>query len=195
MRALGILRRLARQARGIAAVEFALIATPLCLVLLALIDLGFRAYIGAALEGALDQAARKVTVGGVTPATISAFVGTRVRSILPGATVTVTPKSYGDFSSVGKPEPITTDTAPLGTYNAGDCFLDQNGNGVWDSDAGRTGNGGSDDVVYYTATVSFPALVPLGRLIGWGSTRTVSATTMVRNQPYAAQPQPLIICT
>jgi Flp pilus assembly protein TadG len=188
-------RRLARDRRGIAAVEFALVSVPVIIMLLALIDLGFRSYIAAQLQGTLDQAARRVTIGGVSTSTVSTFVTDRIRRILPGATVSIVPKSYDDFSDIGKPEPITTDTAPLGTYNAGDCFLDLNANGVWNSDGGQSGNGGGDDIVYYVATVSYPALMPLRGFLGWSNTETVAATMMMRNQPYAAQPQPATICT
>jgi len=66
---------------------------------------------------------------------------------------------------------------------------------VWNSDGGQSGNGGGDDIVYYTATVSYPALMPLRKLLGWSATETVTATMMMRNQPYAAQPQPATICT
>lgn len=180
---------------GATAVEFALVAPSLFLVILALCDLGLRQYIAAQLQGSLDQAARTVTVGGVTAATVTNFVKGRVQRILPNATVTLTTSSYDDFSKVGKPEPITTDTAPLGTYNTGDCFLDMNQNGVWDSDSGTTGTGSSDDIVYYTAVASYPALFPLARMLGWPTTETVSATVMVRNQPYATQAQPVVKCT
>jgi Flp pilus assembly protein TadG len=189
------IRGLVRDRRGAAAVEFGLVTVPLIIMLLALVDLGFRSYISSQLQGTMDQAARKVTIGGVSTTTVSSFVSDRIRRILPGATVVVVPKSYDDFSDVGKPEPITTDTAPIGTYNPGDCFADLNGNGVWDSDGGQSGNGGGDDIVYYTATVSYPALMPLRKLLGWSATETVAATMMMRNQPYAAQPQPATICT
>jgi len=181
--------------RGASAVEFALIAPVVLMVFLAAVDLGFREYVGTQLQGTMDQAARKVTVGGVSSSTITSFVTNRIKSILPGASVTITTKSYDDFSDVGKPEPITTDTAPLGSYNTGDCFEDMNGNGVWDSDSGSSGFGTSDDIVYYTATVSYPALVPVGKLLGWSTTETVKATTMMRNQPFAAQAQPVVKCT
>jgi len=180
---------------GATATEFALVAPVLIMVIFALLDLSFRQYVSTQLQGSLDQAARTVTVGGVTSATVSTFITTRVHRILPHATVTVTTKSYDDFASVGKPEPITTDTAPIGTFNTGDCFLDQNGNGVWDSDSSTSGPGTSEDIVYYTAVVTYPALLPLGKLLGWPSTETVSATMMMRNQPYATQAQPAIKCT
>lgn len=188
-------RRLTRVERGATASEFALVAPLLLMLMLGLLDLGFRQYIAAQLQGSLDQAARTVTVGGVSASTVSDFVTTRIHRILPGATVSVTTKNYGDFASVGKPEPITTDTAPLGSYNTGDCFLDENGNGVWDSDSGGSGAGGSDDIVYYSAVVTYPALLPLGRLLGWPSTETVKGSMMMRNQPYASQPQPVTKCT
>lgn len=188
-------RGLVRDSRGAAAVEFGLVTVPLIIMLLALVDLGFRSYISSQLQGTMDQAARKVTIGGVSTTTVTNFVSDRIRRILPGATVVVVPKSYDDFSDVEKPEPITTDTAPIGTYNPGDCFTDLNGNGVWNSDGGQSGNGGGDDIVYYTATVSYPALMPLRKLLGWSATETITATMMMRNQPYAAQPQPATICT
>ena len=190
-----MMRRLKQDARGGTLVEFALVSPVLLLMLMALIDMGFRSYVSMQLQGTLDQAARKVTVGGVSTSTISTFVQQRMTAIIRTASVTVTPKNYDDFSNVGKPEPITTDTAPVGTYNKGDCFQDLNGNGVWDSDAGGSGTGSGDDVVYYTAVVTFPALMPLGKLLGWPSTETVSATMMMRNQPYAAQPMPATVCT
>lgn len=187
--------RLAVDRRGLAAVEFGLIAVPLVTMLLALVDLGFRSYISTQLQGTLDQAARQVTIGGVTTSTVSSLVTDRIRRILPGATVVVTPKSYDDFADVKKPEPITTDTAPLGVYNQGDCFLDMNGNGVWDADGGQSGTGSGDDIVYYTATVSYPSIMPLRGLLGWPTTQTITATMMMRNQPYAAQPAPKTVCT
>lgn len=188
-------RHLARSELGGTATEFALVAPILLLLMLGLLDLGFKQYIASQLQGSLDQAARTVTVGGVSASAVSDFVSTRIHKIVPGATVTVTTKNYDDFASVGKPEPITTDTAPLGSYNTGDCFLDENGNGVWDSDSGNSGSGGSDDIVYYTAVVTYPALLPLGRLLGWPSIETVQGSMMMRNQPYASQPQPVTKCT
>lgn len=190
------LRRLRRDQHGGTMVEFAIIAMPMIVMMMAMFDLGFREYISIQLAGALDQSARQVTVGTTTTvATIKASVTAQIRTILPGATVNVTPSSYSSFSTVGKPEPITTDTAPTGKYNAGDCFQDLNGNGVWDADAGMSGTGGSDDIVYYTATVTFPEILPMRKLLGWSATETVTGTTMMKNQPYASQADPAVICT
>jgi Flp pilus assembly protein TadG len=191
-----MLRRLLGEARGATIVEFAIITIPLTMMMCGLFDLGYRQYVAVQLQDALDQAARQVTVGtGTTTAKINQIVTAKIRPVANNATVTVAPVSYDSFAHVGKPEPITTDTAPLGKYNAGDCFLDINGNGVWDADAGETGTGGSDDIVVYTATVTYPAIMPMYGLLGWSKTETVSSTTMMKNQPYASQPEPATICS
>jgi Flp pilus assembly protein TadG len=190
------LRTLARDRRGATLVEFAIITVPMLVMMMGMFDLAFREYISIQLAGALDQSARQVTVGTTTTtATIRAAVTAQIQTILPGASVSVVPSSYASFATVGKPEPITTDTAPTGSYNAGDCFLDLNGNGKWDADSGLGGTGGSDDIVYYTATVTFPEILPMRKLIGWSSTETVTGTTMMKNQPYASQPDPAVICS
>lgn len=190
------LRTLGQDKRGATLVEFAIITMPMIVMMMAMFDLGFREYISIQLAGALDQSARQVTIDTkTTVSSIKTAVTAQVRIILPGATVNVVPSSYNSFSTVGKPEPITTDTAPTGTYNAGDCFQDLNGNGVWDADSGLGGTGGSDDIVYYTATVTYPEILPMRKLLGWSSTETVTGTTMMKNQPYASQPDPAIICS
>lgn len=190
------LKNLRQDVRGATLVEFAIVAMPLIVMMMAMFDLGFREYISIQLAGALDQSARQVTVGtATTVATVKASVTAQIRTILPGATVTVVPSSYNAFSKVGKPEPITTDTAPTGVYNKGDCFEDVNGNGVWDADSGLSGTGGSDDIVYYTATVTYPEIVPMRRLLGWSATETVTGTAMMKNQPYASQADPAVICS
>lgn len=189
------IRVFSRDQRGATLVEFAIIAMPMFVMMIAMFDLGFREYISIQVQAALDQAARQVTVGTTTTvAAIKSSVTTQVQTILPGATVTVVPSSYNSFSSVGKPEPITTDTAPLGSYNAGDCFTDLNGNGTWDSDSGLGGTGGSDDVVYYTATVTYRQILPIKQMLGWSATETVTSTTLMKNQPYASQPDPATVC-
>jgi Flp pilus assembly protein TadG len=193
---LPLLQRLRQDQRGATMVEFAIVATPMVIMMMGMFDLGFREYMSIQLQAALDQSARQVTIGTTTTiATIKASVTKQVQTILPGATVAIVTSSYDTFSYVGKPEPLTTDIAPIGTYNAGDCFSDLNGNGTWNADSGLSGTGGSDDIVYYTATVTYPQLLPMKQLLGWAATETVTGTTMMKNQPYASQPDPATICT
>lgn len=187
---------LARQSKGATIVEFALVLPALCVTLLGFFDLGYHAYVLSIVEGALHEAARSATVGGRTGAQIDALVQSRLQSFSRGATITINKSSYANFSDVGQPEKITSDTAPIGTYNTGDCFEDDNGNGVWDADRGRSGLGGADDIVDYQIVMTYPRLVPIGRFLGWSSTQTITESTVLRNQPYAQQVDPApVICT
>jgi Flp pilus assembly pilin Flp len=190
------LRALARQSKGATIVEFALILPALCVTLLGFFDLGYHAYVLSIVEGALHEAARSATVGGKTGAQIDALVQSRLQSFSKGATITINKTSYDNFADVGQPEKITTDTAPLGVYNKGDCFEDDNGNGTWDADQGKGGLGGADDIVDYQIVMTYPRLVPIGKFLGWSNTQTITEATVLRNQPYAQQNDPTpIVCT
>lgn len=189
-------RRFLKEQRGATMVEFAIVSLPAIAIMCGLFDLGFRQYVATQVQDALDRAARRVTVGtSTTSAQLTAMVKDSVSVVLKNATVTVVPTSYSKFQQVSKAEPITTDTAPLGSYNAGDCFTDINGNGAWDADAAKGGTGGSDDVVLYTATVTYPEIMPMRKLMGWSAMTMLTATTMLKNQPYASQAEPVTVCS
>jgi Flp pilus assembly protein TadG len=176
-------------------VEFALILPVFLTLILGLVDLGYRQYMNAMLSGTLIEAAREVTVGGVTQGTVTGLVTSRMKVIAPNATVTVVPSSYYDYTHIGTMDPITTDQNGNGVLDSGDCFLDQNADGKLDPNTGVANSlGNSDDIVYYLATANYPSFVPLQGLLGWGTTETVSATTMMRNQPYGSQPDPPTVC-
>jgi len=157
------------------------------LLLLGLFDLGYRSYASSVLQGALHDAARMATVGGYSMDQIDTRVKTRLSNFAARSTVTTAAASYYEFSGVSQPEKIVSDTVPLNTYNAGDCFEDVNGNNAYDTDRGRSGTGNADDIVRYSVTISFPRVFPLGILLGWSSTQTLSANTVLRNQPYAGR--------
>lgn len=189
--------RLRQDERGVTLVEFAMIAPALCMILLALFDLGHRAYVGSIVQGAMHEAARMATVGGVTLEAIDTHVKGRLAALSNNATIVTSTRSYAEFSDVGVPELITSDTAPIGEYNPGDCFEDANGNGVYDLDRGRDGFGGAEDIVQYEVTMSFPRLFPITGFLGWSEVQTVSANTVLRNQPFAARSTgtPPEVCT
>jgi Flp pilus assembly protein TadG len=190
-----MIRRLGRDQRGMNIVEFAFVLTPLLTVLLVIIDFGYRMYLEVVVEGTLNKAARQATVGGVATNDIDTYVRNQLVQFSKNATITIDKQSYYQFSGVGKPEKILTDTAPLGVYNKGDCFEDSKPNGVYDTNQGTSGLGGSDDIVYYSVKVDFPRLVPLGKFLGFSNTETVQAKTVLRNQPYGAQGTPAKVCT
>ena len=180
-------RRIARDERGVTLVEFAAILPVLCMLLLGIFELGYRSYAASVLQGALHEAARMATVGGVTQAQIDERVRTRLRPFSSNATITIDTQSYQDFASVRQPERITQDTAPLGQYNVGDCYEDTNANNRWDADRGTAGTGNADDIVRYEVTLAYRRVFPIGGFLGWSDTETIRSNTVLRNQPYAAR--------
>jgi Flp pilus assembly protein TadG len=191
-----ILRALRRDTRAATIVEFALILPVLCMMLLGTLDLGYRSYVGSVVQGTLHDAARMATVGNVTTDQIQTFVQNRLQAFSRNATITTSARSYSDFSGVKVPETITQDTVPLGVYNAGDCFVDTNGNGSYDTDRGRSGTGASEDVVYFEVTMTYPHIMPVGELFGWSGNVTTTQNTVLRNQPFGSHTNSVnVICT
>ena len=66
-------------------------------------------------------------------------------------------------------------------------YQDLNGNGQWDADRGETGFGGARDAISLTATARYNRLFPMNGLLGLPSTVTISASTVLRNQPFDDQ--------
>src|SRR5665213_3889 len=173
-------RRLTRDERGAAAIEFAIVAPVMLLMLLGFFDLAHTAYARSTLQGAMQLAARNSTLqtGLTSSATIDAFVQNQVKPVVGTAAVfTSTRKSYSDFSSVGQPEPFT-DSNHNGQYDVGECFEDINGNGQWDADIGKSGQGGADDAVLYTMSVTYKQMFPMSTVLGWSANRTITASTV-----------------
>lgn len=192
------LRALRRDEGGATIVEFALILPVLSVLLLGVLDLGYRSYVTSIIQGSLHEAARMATVGGVPTSAIEAHVRNRLRDFAGNATITTTTRNYSDFTGVKSPEPITNDTAPFGEYNQGDCFTDVNGNGTYDLDRGRGGLGGAEDVVHFEVEMTYPHIVPIGNFLGngWSDNVTITQNTLLRNQPYAGRNMaaPATIC-
>lgn len=197
------LRKLIRDNRGMAAVEFGIIAVPLMIVLLGGLDLGYQSYVRAQLQGVLNDVARTATVenpdfSGFTGASIEERIENaieeRVNNIARNATYTIEQSSFYEFSGVGDAEKLLTDYNGNGEYDTGDCFEDINNNSVFDVDAGDSGQGGADDVVYYDVTITMPRIVPVANLIGLPNNYTINARAAVRNQPFASQTIPPTVC-
>ncbi|MEO5493383.1 MAG: TadE/TadG family type IV pilus assembly protein [Sphingomonas sp.] len=191
------LRSLRRDTRGATIVEFALVSPVMILMMMGLGDLGYQVYAQSILNGAMQKAARDSSIQGGANATaiIDNKVSAMVRNIAQNATIAFTRKNYDSFSVI-KPEPFV-DTNGNGVRNAGECYTDINANNQWDSDPGENGQGGANDVTVYTATVTYPHLFPVTGLLGWPSTQTIVASTLLKNQPYASQTTvtPATVCT
>ncbi len=182
-----IIRKIRTDQSGATLVEFAMILPALCVLLLGIFELGYRSYAASIVQGALHEAGRMATVGGVSMTAIDTHVKQRLSNFATTGTVTTQTTSYYDFAGVAMPEKITQDTAPLGSYNAGDCYEDANGNSAYDLDRGRGGMGNADDIVRYEITLTYPRMFPIARFLGWSSNETITSNTVLRNQPYAGR--------
>ncbi|AQR73896.1 TadE/TadG family type IV pilus assembly protein [Sphingomonas sp. LM7] len=191
------LARLAADRRGVTVIEFAFVLPLMLTLMMGMMEIGYQAYVQAAVTGAVQKAGRDSAIQGATPATIDARVLAQIQATARGAAFTSgypTRLSYSSFSAIA-PEPFV-DSNGNGQRDAGECFTDVNGNGRWDDDAGRAGQGGANDVTVYTVSIGYGRLFPVARWFGWPGTATLSASTTLMNQPYATQTvnTPATIC-
>jgi Flp pilus assembly protein TadG len=178
--------------------EFALVAPVALLMAMALCDIAYQLYMQSVLAGLVQKVGRDATIQGANPTTLDTTMLTTIQKInnnVRWAAGSPTRESYASFGNIA-PEPFT-DTNRNGQRDPGECFTDVNGNGVWDADAGVAGNGGAGDMVVYTASMTYPHLFPFGAWLGWPARSTITASTILKNQPYATQvvPTPATVCT
>lgn len=180
--------RLRHDAQGAAALEFALAAPLLLLVVAGTLELAQAFYVRTVLQSVVNAAGRNSSLesGATSQATIDARVSHMIHDVAPRATVTFARRNYAEFSAIGQPEDYT-DTNKNGVYDKGECFVDMNGNSTWDADLGKTGLGGANDVVVYTVTVSYVQWFGFGKYFGLPANQKINATTILKNQPYATQ--------
>lgn len=181
-------RHLLRASGGAALVEFALVLPVMLLMGMGLCEMAYQAYMQAILTGAVQKAGRDSTVESANTTTIDNAVLQAVKNINGNAAfVSGYPmrKSYASYGYIS-PESFV-DSNGNGMRDPGECFTDVNGNGIWDADPGVSGNGGAGDTVLYTASITYTRLFPLGLWLGWGKTATLSASTILKNQPWAMQ--------
>lgn len=179
---------LLRDRRGTSAVEFALTSPILFLVIAGTLDMAQGYYVNTVLQGAVNAAARKSSLqsGQTSTATLDTLVSGMIKYVMPKASVTFIRKNYSEFSGVGMPEDFT-DTNKNGKYDVTECFVDMNGNALWDSDMGKTGLGGANDIVAYTVTVNYKRMFGFGSYLGLPANQTIRGTTILKNQPFATQ--------
>jgi Flp pilus assembly pilin Flp len=182
------LRRIRRDHRGIAAVEFALIAPAFLTLLMGTFEVGHQLYTRALLNGATEKAARDSGLASgirnqaVIDAQVKKVVGTVIGLDSASTKITFARRNYLDVDDVGKMEDFT-DSDNDNRCDKGEQFEDANDSGSWD-ERGSDGQGGARAAVLYTVTVKYKRLFPVGELIGMSNDVTVKASTVLRNQPY-----------
>jgi Flp pilus assembly protein TadG len=198
MRFLRAPKQLRADKRGIAAVEFAVIAPVFLVVLMGGMDFGHTLYTQAVLQGAVQKAARDSALeDGGSPtrqAAVDAVVREQALTLMNTADVQITRRGYRSFSQAAAAQAETwTDSDGNGTCNGGEVYSDANLNGQWDRDGSAASQGGAKDVTVYTVTMTYPRLFPTNTLIGFPANTTIQAQTVLQNQPYADQANPVPI--
>jgi Flp pilus assembly protein TadG len=186
-------RRFRTEGSGVAAIEFAFVAPVIAMFMMGVGDLLYNTYANSILLGAVQKAGRDATLQANASTTATATIDTQVmnqvRKVAPAATYLSTRESYSSFSNVDLPEPFQDKAGgTTGVYDAGiDCFTDMNGNGTRDLDGGKSGVGGASDIAQYKITVTFPRLFPVAKILGFSADVSLTAETLLKNQPYAGQ--------
>lgn len=185
-----LLKRLRDNRRGAALIEFALVAPVLLVVIMGLLDMTYQLYAKAMLLGAVQKAGRDSTLESGVSASANAAIDAVVKNAFRKVNGTVTDssfvftrRSFSDFTNAGK---LEASTGPGGQCATGFTYADVNNSNSWD-DGAIAGQGGANDAVLYTAQVSYTSLFPVNALFGASNTKTIRATTVLRNQPYNNQ--------
>ena len=187
-----IRRKLRDDSSGVTVVEFALVAPVLCLVLLGAFDVSHTLYTRAALQCIVQKTSRDSTLESSAEAEQQAALDTKVKdqvtALANNATITITRRFYRSFSEAAAARAeVFTDTNGNGECDAGEPYEDVNRNNVWDRDGANAGQGGAKDATLYTVTMSYPRFFTVYKLVGGSDTTRISASTVLRNQPYGEQ--------
>jgi Flp pilus assembly pilin Flp len=192
MAALRLLRRVRTDERGATIIEFAMVAPIMCMLLLGGFDVSHMLYTRAQLQGIVQKTARDGTLESDATEAASDALDAKVKkqalALQNDAKLEFKRRYYRNFTeaAAAKPEPWT-DTNKNGTCDAGEPYQDNNLNSAWDKDGGNSGQGGAKDAVVYTVDMTFKRMFPIYKVVGGSDMATVSATTVLRNQPYDNQ--------
>lgn len=178
-----------RDCRGVTAIEFAVIAPVLMLLLFGIIEFSLIMLASNVMESATNISSRLSKTGYAEGSisreqTIINSLKAQAGSLLDTTKLTISTKYYQQFDQINDPEPYT-DTNGNGSHDAGEPYTDINGNGQWDADMGLAGNGGPGDIVVFTVSYPWPISTPIiSDLVGHNGTYTITTHAVVKNEPY-----------
>lgn len=174
---------------GVTAIEFAVIAPVLLLLMFGILEFALIMLVSNVMESATSITSRLgrtgfVEAGKSREETILASIERRAGTMLDSSKVTITAKHYEQFDQIGDAEPWT-DKNSNGIAEVGE-YDDINGNGMYDSDMGLAGYGNAEDIVVYTVRYPWPIMTPIMReLIGdTQGNFPITAHAVVKNEPY-----------
>ncbi len=171
---------------GVTTLEFALIAPVFLLMVMGIIEFAMIMFTAVVLESATNETSRLGKTGYIAPGStrqqeIINNVISHTTGLLDPNKITVSTEVYANFNNIGQPEPCLTQKCGGGV--AGTDYVDVNGNGHWDQDMGAAGLGNAGDVVVYTVSYPWSIMTPIVSAV-IGNTLTLTARTVVRNEPY-----------
>lgn len=183
------MKRLRRNRKGSAVTEFAIAAPVVIMAIVGIIEFSMILFVSSLLEGGLREASRFGLTGfqpnGLTrEERILKIVEDHTHGLVDGTAVNLSTLVYPSFDSIGQPEPFTDENSN-GTFDAGEPYMDVNGNNQWDPDMGAAGLGGPEDIVLYTIEYDWPLMTGmLNGFIGNNGKIGLRASVVVRNEPY-----------
>lgn len=183
-----ILRRFTRCERGVTAIEFAVIAPVMLLMMFSILEFSMLMLVTNIMESATSISSRLGKTGyadaGVSREdTILASIRQRAGVLIDAESLSITSKFYDQFDQIGDAEPWN-DTNHNGTAEAGE-YSDINGNGQYDADLGQAGYGNADDIVVYTVRYPWSVATPIMReLVGTDGVYNITTHAVVKNEPY-----------
>ena len=159
-----MLKKFRKNNTAASALEFALIAPVLFILIFAILEITSVMLATAVMENAVRTASR-MGITGYTPVGVTR--DTYIQQLVKDNMLYLNPNSvvfstlvYDSFANIGKPEPYT-DSNGNTIYNIGEPYTDINGNGQWDPDMGASGAGGAGAIVVYEVQYPWQIITPL----------------------------------
>lgn len=156
---------------GAAAVEFALVAAPFFLLILAILEIALVFFAGSMFDNAVRETAREIRTGelqtaGGDEASFRAAVCSRVQIIADCDQISIDVRTFANFSDANFSGPF-------------------NGTGEFDSSNFNFQPGGAGDVVVVQVYYPFQLFVPSVGLANMdGNKHLIAAATAFRNEPF-----------
>jgi Flp pilus assembly pilin Flp len=184
-----MLRRFPRANEGVSAIEFAVVAPVLLLLIFGIVEFAMIMLVANIMENATSISSRLGKTGysasGQSRAdTIRASVIARAGGLVDADQLVITSKFYKQFDQINNAEPWN-DSNGNGLAEVGE-YTDINGNGQYDTDMGLAGYGNAEDIVVYTISYPWGIMTPIMReIIGNAQGQfPIIARAVVKNEPY-----------
>ena len=174
--------------RAVTALEFALVAPIVLLMIFATIEISWFMLSSVILESAVREAGR-AGITGYTPEgmTRNEYIEQQIDDhvvLMDKSKINFETTVYETFADINQPEPFT-DTNANTVYDIGEPYTDANGNGQWDADMGVAGIGGSGAIVVYRVTYPWQMMTPIvAQFFPNNGEFDITSGMVVRNEPF-----------